>query len=175
MTDYIPSRRAIAIIAGILIVIAICYLLTRRHAAGESAAPTSQSYLKGDIYPDGANARRDIQNALAQAAAGHKRVILDFGGNWCPDCRVLEYYFHDLANLKLLTDNYVLVPINIGRYDENTDLAAKYGIPLERGVPALAVLDSNGRLLYSQRSGEFENMRNMNSSSVTAFLKEWKP
>ena len=53
-----------------------------------------------------------------------KRVLLDFGGNWCGDCQVLEIYFHDPANRSLLEANYVLVPVNIGRYDENLDIAA---------------------------------------------------
>ena len=27
--------------------------------------------------------------AIARAKANGKHVLLDFGGNWCPDCRVL--------------------------------------------------------------------------------------
>jgi hypothetical protein len=42
-------------------------------------------------------------------------------------------------------------------------------------VPALAVLDEHGKLLYSQKSGEFEAMRRMESSEVTRFLVQWKP
>jgi glycosyltransferase A (GT-A) superfamily protein (DUF2064 family) len=64
---------------------------------------------------------------------------------------------------------------NIGRMDQNLDLAERYEIPLKKGVPALAVLDSDGRLLYSQRTGEFEAMRRMQSSAVTEFLTQWKP
>jgi hypothetical protein len=41
-------------------------------------------------------------------------------------------------------------------------------------VPALAVLDANGQLLYSQRNAEFQAMRRMDSASVTAFLLQWK-
>jgi hypothetical protein len=46
---------------------------------------------------------------------------------------------------------------------------------LAKGVPALAVLDADGKLLYSQKAGEFEAMRGMQSSAVTGFLNEWKP
>ncbi len=58
--------------------------------------------------------------------------------------------------------------------DANVDLAEEYGIPLHKGVPAVAVLDEQGELLYSQTSGEFEDMRNMASSDVTRFLRQWK-
>jgi hypothetical protein len=65
-------------------------------------------------------------------------------------------------------------PVNIGRYDENLDIAARYGVPVDKGVPALAVLEPNGQVVYSQRNGEFEAMRKMDSASVTAFLLQWK-
>jgi hypothetical protein len=42
-------------------------------------------------------------------------------------------------------------------------------------VPALAVLSETGKLLYSQKNGEFEAMRRMESSAVTAFLVQWRP
>lgn len=127
------------------------------------------------VYPDPSSAAVDLAHAIRQASATHKRIILDFGGNWCGDCKVLDIYFHDPANLALLNANFVLVHINIGRFDRNTQLAQRYQIPLGKGVPALAVLDSRGKLLYSQRTGEFEAMRRMDPGSVTGFLLQWKP
>jgi thioredoxin 1 len=128
-----------------------------------------------DIYPDPAQAKSDLAQALKTAAATHKRVLLDFGGNWCGDCQVLDIYFHDPANKPILDANFVLVHINVGKIDANLDLARRYGIPLDRGVPALAVLSEQGKLLYSQKGGEFEAMRRMQSSAVTGFLAQWKP
>lgn len=128
-----------------------------------------------DIYPDPAQAKTDLAAALKQAAATHKRVIVDFGGNWCGDCHVLDMYFHNAENLPILEANYVLVHVNVGRYDANLDLAQRYGIPLEKGVPALVVLSDTGKVLYSQKSGEFEAMRRVQASAVTSFLVQWKP
>ena len=128
-----------------------------------------------DIYPDPAQAKGDLAAALRTAAQTHKRIILDFGGNWCGDCQVLDIYFHNAQNLPLLESNYVLVHINIGHMDENQDIASQYQVPLEKGVPAMAVLSERGKLLYSQRSGEFEAMRRMDPASVTSFLVQWKP
>jgi thiol:disulfide interchange protein len=113
--------------------------------------------------------------ALQAAGASHRRVIIDFGGNWCPDCHVLDGYFHDSVNGPLLDAHYVLVHVNIGRIDQNLDIAERYQIPLKKGVPALAVLDGDGTLVYSQKMGEFEAMRRMQSAAVTEFLKRWNP
>ena len=128
-----------------------------------------------DIYPDPSQAKADIAAALKTAAATHKRVIIDFGGNWCGDCQVLDIYFHNPRNRPILESNFVLVHVNIGHMDENVDIAEHYGVPLNRGVPALAVLSYTGKLLYSQKSGEFEKMRSMQANSVTSFLVQWKP
>jgi thiol:disulfide interchange protein len=128
-----------------------------------------------EIYPAPERAPADLAAALKAAASQHRRVILDFGGNWCPDCQVLDLYMHDSNNGPLLGAQFVLVHINIGRMDQNKDIAARYEVPLNKGVPALAVLDSDGRLLYSQKAGEFESMRHMESRAVTQFLKHWQP
>jgi thiol:disulfide interchange protein len=155
-----PSRRT----ALSLVLISVSFALG---SSARSAQP--------DIYPPAEQAPADIAAALKSAAASHKRVILDFGGNWCTDCHVLDLYFHDAANRPLLEANYILVHINIEHMDANTDLAAHYQVPLSKGVPAIAVLDDHGKLLHSQKTGEFEAMRRMQSSAVTDFLVRWKP
>jgi thioredoxin 1 len=128
-----------------------------------------------DIYPAPEQASADLAAALEQAAAQHRRVIVDFGGNWCTDCHVLDTYMHDSTNQPLIDANFLVVHVNIGRSDQNLAIAKRYGIPLQKGVPAIAVLSSQGKLLHSQTGGEFEDMRHMDSSSVTEFLKHWTP
>jgi thiol:disulfide interchange protein len=150
-------------------------LKTMMVAAGLALAAIGASAAGRDIYPDPAQAHADLAAALKTAAATHKRVLVDFGGNWCGDCQVLDIYFHDNANRSILEPNFVLVHINIGHMDENVDIAQRYNVPLEKGVPALAVLSESGKLLYSQRGGEFEAMRRMESSAVTQFLVQWRP
>lgn len=127
------------------------------------------------IYPDPAQAKADLAAALKTAAATHRRVLLDFGGNWCPDCQVLDVYLHDARNKPILDANFVLVPINIGMEDANLDIASRYGIQIKTGVPALAVLGEHGALIYSQRNHQFSAMRSMQSSAVTEFLVKWRP
>jgi thiol:disulfide interchange protein len=128
-----------------------------------------------DIYPEPDHAKADLSEALQSAAANHRRIIVDFGGNWCTDCHVLDIYLHDAANAPLLQAGFILVHVNVGHLDQNLDIAKRYAIPLRKGVPALAVLDGDGKLLYSQQTGEFENMRGMQSAAVTEFLTRWKP
>jgi thiol:disulfide interchange protein len=127
------------------------------------------------IYPEVARAKGDLESALKEAAKTQRRVLVEFGGNWCPDCIVLDRYFHDAANADLLRKHYVLVHVNVGDkgISDNFEIAERFGIPLKKGVPALAVLDTDGRIVYSQKNGEFESMRKIDPASVTDFLKKW--
>lgn len=138
------------------------------------AAGTARPAIRG-IYPDPAQAKGDIAKAVKEAAVTHKRILLDFGGDWCGDCHVLDIYLHNAQNRPILESNFILVAVNVGYYDANLDIARQYGIPLEKGVPALAVLTEKGKLLYSQKNGQFEKMGRLDPGMVTQFLVQWKP
>ncbi len=143
-------------------------------AAGMALASATVHPADRHIYPDPSEARSDLAAAIKQAGETHKRVIVDFGGDWCGDCQVLDIYFHNAENRPILESNFILVHVNVGRLDENLDIAEKWGIPVTTGVPALAVLSDTGKLLYGQRGGEFKTMRRMESSAVTKFLVQWR-
>jgi len=128
-----------------------------------------------EIYPQNVDANREIAETLRAAAAAHKRVLLVFGGNWCFDCHVLDEAFHSPEIAPTLNKSFLVAHIDIGQMDKNLDIAKKYDIPLERGVPAIAVLDSDGKLLFSQKRGEFEAARSMAPDDILAFLNKWKP
>jgi thioredoxin 1 len=127
------------------------------------------------IYPAIESGQTDLNAAISQAKREHKRVLVDFGGDWCPDCQVLDVYFHQSPNDELLRKSFVKVNVNIGHIDANQDIAKRCGVPLNKGVPALAVLDGNGKVVYAQAGGEFESMRHLQASDLTAFLNKWKP
>jgi thioredoxin 1 len=130
---------------------------------------------KKDLYPADADAPKEIEEALHAAAKSHKRVMLVFGGNWCYDCHVLDAALHLPEIAPTLNRNYVVVHVDVGEYNKNLDIAKKYEVPLERGVPAAAILDGTGKLLVSQKNQEFEKARSMAPEDILAFLNKWKP
>jgi thioredoxin 1 len=119
------------------------------------AAGTARSAGR-EIYPDPAQAKADLAAALKTAASAHKRILLDFGGNWCGDCQVLDIYFHDPANRPILEANFVLVHVNIGHMDANLDIAERYQVPLDKGVPALAVLSEKASCSTARRAASLK-------------------
>src|SRR5438445_12143544 len=115
--------------------------------AGLTLAAGPARSANREIYPDPSQGKANLAAALKTAASTHKRVIVDFGGNWCGDCQVLDIYFHNPQNRPILESNFLLVHVNVGHYDANLDIAKRYGIPLEKGVPALVVLSDTGKVL----------------------------
>lgn len=130
------------------------------------------STTNANLYPANANAPKEIREGIAAAAKEHKRVLLVFGGNWCIDCHVLERAFHQPRIEPLLRDNFVVVHVDVGQYDKNLPLAAKYHIDLKKGVPSIAVLDAKGTLITS--SSELEKAHLLTEEDVIDFLNQWK-
>lgn len=147
-------------------------VVVQRTAPSRLLQPTS---VEKDIYHPGVDAHAEIKQALAEASKGHKRVIVVFGANWCFDCHVLDAAFHRPDLAVVLAQNYEVIHVDVGQGDKNQDLMEQYQVPMKRGIPGVAVLDGSGKLLYSQKNGEFENARNLGPEDLLAFLKKWKP
>src|SRR5581483_7352223 len=129
--------------------------------------------VNAHIYPD-SDAHADIRAALDRANKSHKNILLIFGADWCYDCHVLEKAFQRSDVAPVLRTNYEIVRVDIGENNKNLDIAAQFGVNLERGVPAIAVLSSDGKLLYSQRNGEWERARALGLEDLIGLLNKWK-
>jgi hypothetical protein len=57
---------------------------------------------------------------------------------------------------------------------KNGDLAKQYDTPLNKGIPALAVLESDGKVVISQKNGEFEDARSLTPEALLEFLNKWQ-
>jgi hypothetical protein len=148
-----------------------CIVATRRGDVTRLQQPLATNK---EIYVPGLNAREEIAHALKLATQQHKRVLVVFGANWCYDCHVLDLAFRRSDVAALLTPNFEVVHVDVGEGDKNQDIMQQYQVPMARGIPAIAVLDGNGNLLYSQKGGEFEKARALGPDDLVAFLNKWK-
>src|ERR1700730_13796372 len=122
------------------------------------------------ISPAGVDARCDIRQAEQRASRQHKRVLVVFGAEWCYDCHVLDRAFKRPEVASVLSENYELVHVDVGAGDKNQDLMKECQVPMQQGIPAIAILESGGRLIYSQKNGEFEKARRLTSAALVDFL-----
>jgi thiol:disulfide interchange protein len=123
-------------------------------------APTKaeKAAAKKPVYDEKADAKAAIEAALAAARRENRRVLIQWGGNWCSWCLLLHDRFEKDADLaKKLRYEYDVVAVDVGKIDKNLDLAAKYGADFRKhGVPYLTVLDADGKPLANQPTDPFE-------------------
>lgn len=111
-----------------------------------------------------------IASAKSQAKDAKRAVLLVFGADWCKDCRVLEAEMTKPELAARLAARYQVVKVNVGRFDRNTDLAERYGVPLKKGIPALAVIAPDDQVLAATAAGELASARSMSSQGISTFL-----
>ena len=136
------------------------------HAMAQTPAPVPA--WRG--YDEAADARADIEKARAEAAARGRQVLVVFGANWCGDCRVLDMAMKQ-GRLKALMDGrYVVVKVDVARFDKNVDIAQRYGVPLKKGIPTVAVLAADGSVSFVTAGGELADARSMGEEALVRFF-----
>jgi thiol-disulfide isomerase/thioredoxin len=125
-------------------------------------------------YDQNADAEAAIKAATARAKASRKLLLIDLGGNWCPDCRILAGTM-ELPQLKaFLRKHYELVMVDVGRYDRNMQIPARYGIAKPEGVPTLLVIDpKTNALINAGRTTALADARSMTPQALADWLAGW--
>ena len=142
-------------------------------ASAQVAHPAPSA--KAPIYDVKAEGKVQIEKALSEAKASRKNVLVQFGANWCGWCYKLHDLFAaDKQIAEVLKKNYVVVLIDVDK-DHNKETNAKYGNPIQFGLPAIIVLDSKGKLIKTQDSGKLEDGPKHSPEKVLDFLKAWVP
>lgn len=122
-------------------------------------------------YNEAADAKLDIQQALTQAAQAKVPVLVVFGTNWCGDCKVLDIAMKSGASAPLIAKDFRLVKVDVGRMNKNVDIADGYGVPLKKGIPAIAIVSPKNEVMFATRGGELADARKMGDTGIHDYLK----
>ena len=122
-------------------------------------------------YDENADALENISMALKNAKLENKYVLLQMGGNWCPDCRTLGEYFSRSDIKQWLNDRLILVSVDVGEWNRNLDIVEEYGNPISEGIPALVLLNSNDEVILATLAGELASARSMSKDDLIEWLQ----
>ncbi len=124
-------------------------------------------------YAEKADAKAAVAAAFARAKSSGKRVLIDFGGNWCPDCRILAGVM-ELPEMKpFLAAHYEMVTVDVGMFDKNLDVVRSFGVEKLKGVPTVVIAESNGRPVNVTNSAELADARSMTPQGLADWLAKW--
>lgn len=144
--------------------------LLRTFVLGAALLTGTGAFAAAPPYDETADARAQIQAGLAEAQRAKVPVLVVFGANWCPDCRVLDLSFKEGASAPLIREHFKVVKVDVGRFDRNVDIAQAYGVPLKKGIPAVAVLSPAGKVVYTTKSGELADARTLGDQGIYDFF-----
>ncbi|MBL7237752.1 MAG: thioredoxin family protein [Komagataeibacter hansenii] len=135
-------------------------------------------------YGPAEGAQQAVDAAFALARQTGRRVLLDFGANWCPDCRIFAGVLTQPDVAPWIEKNFVVVPINVNRdknaprngerYNSNADIARKYGVVIE-AIPAVLVFTPDGQLVNRDDALVLGDARSLTPQAMINQLDKWAP
>lgn len=150
--------RALVILAAIA-GLAACSPETQTMAEGPTIPPGTEVNAPDTPYADAGDAHAEVDAAFAAAQLNDTRVLVNFGGDWCPDCRILAGYMEIPEFAEYLEAHYEVVRVDVGRYDRNMDVAARFGFEELEGVPTIAIATADGRIVNRGTATEWRTAR----------------
>ena len=125
-------------------------------------------------YDEKANANAQVDRAFAKAKKSGKRVLIDLGGNWCPDCIVLANFLELPEMRRFMETYYEEVLVDVGRFNRNLQIPAKFGITERlKGVPALLIATPDGKLVNGENVFATANANSMTPQAIAAYLAKY--
>ncbi len=130
----------------------VSFLLTALCCAVGIAAPPAPAEVQDakqapSVYDEKADGKEQIAEALVEAKRNHRRVMIQWGANWCGWCVKLDGLFKSDPKVRHeLSYEYDVVHIDVGQFDKHMDLAKSYGLTI-KAVPHLTILDEDGKLV----------------------------
>jgi hypothetical protein len=158
--------KTLGTLIGLLLVI---FLLACSKENGSTLSKADASESGSKVYDASADGAKQIAEALALATKNRKKVLLQFGGDWCIPCLKLHKLFETNKTIsEALRGDYVVVHIE---YNERNDHLVTTYRGRELGLPFLVILDSDGKHLTTKNTQDFEEDGHHNPQKVLEFLK----
>ncbi|HEX2759391.1 MAG TPA: thioredoxin family protein, partial [Rhizomicrobium sp.] len=110
----------------------------------------------------------------ANAKKSGKRVLIDLGGNWCPDCIVLANFLHLPEMRRFMDRHYEVAMVDVGRFDRNLQVPARFGFKTRlKGVPTLLIATPDGKLVNRNDVFATTSASSMTAKSLADYLAKY--
>jgi thioredoxin-related protein len=126
------------------------------------------------LYDPTLDGMKQLNTAIAQAKAGGKHVLVQYGGNWCSWCRKFDAFCKaDTTLSRIITDDYVAVKLNYSPENKNEAANKFLCNPMRFGFPVFIIIDGKGNIIHIQDSALLEDGPGYNKIKVKGFFENW--
>lgn len=159
----------LVLLSGVLALPAVA-----QQAPGVSAAVEVQGRADYALAFDGArDPARDLQRAVAAAAAGGKRVLVVVGGDWCVWCFLLDRHLGaDPEAARILYGGFEVLRVYYGEDNTNDAFLARF--PEFELFPHFFVVETDGRVLASVDADVFIDDAKCSTALIRDFTAGWR-
>ncbi len=144
--------------------------------AGDPASLTVPAHPEARPYSATSDARADLAEATARAAANGKLVLIAMGGNWCHDSRALAGWLETPRFIALTQAHYEVVFVDAGTPrsggGRNLDIAERYGVDVV-GTPSLIVAAADGRVLNASTAAAWYDAASRSGDAIFGELASY--
>ncbi|MEQ1538760.1 MAG: thioredoxin family protein [Sphingorhabdus sp.] len=126
-------------------------------------------------YDAKADAKAEVDAALARAKTGNRMAIIVMGANWCHDSRALAGWFAQPRFAAMIVSRYELVYVDVGYKDRNIDIARRFGLKSIKGTPTVMIVNGNGKLLNKKDAPTWRNAASRSEQAIYKAFAEFTP
>ena len=130
-----------------------------------------------EIYREHSVGVDQIDAGVETARREQKRVLLSLGANWCSDSqKMFRLLRTDRRLQRELENHFVLVMVDVNDRNgprRNAIVLERYPNALDRGIPALLVLDASGHWLNVDSAERLDDSAHRHPAEVLVYLEKW--
>jgi thioredoxin 1 len=136
--------------------------------------------VRSDSLPEGGDLPYDahvdahsmVASARKEALTAEKFLMVTFGANWCMDCRTLHRNLKSENVAKYTSDLFLFINVDVGKFNQNADLATELGVTLSNGIPVAVFFDPAGQVIGTTNEGQLEPARRYSSKQILKFVRD---
>jgi len=124
------------------------------------------------IFDSYADFKTDLSAALEQSSKQNKKVIIEYGGDWCIWSERIYSVLEKPKFKKFIDDNFIFIRCYVGRDWESSFSETIEFLEIE-SVPYFSLLDSTGKFIANQETETYEILWFYNERKLFGLFKEW--
>lgn len=124
------------------------------------------------IFDPNADFEAQLKGALLEAGKSGKRIIVEFGGDWCIWSIKMTNVLESPIFRSLLQKHFIFLRCFAGREGE-CPYPEYLEFPNIASIPFFILLNEKGEIIATQRTEKFEILRFYNPIKLYFFLKSW--